>query len=114
MRFCGIVAATAIALSGIEIDTEIIDAVMEGVDDAVAETFLMAACFPLHSTLQAVNKIAYGQCYNAQLILKYCIMAAGHEEVRPVIIIALQLIYLSCLQDKCEREMQLVTVLVNC
>jgi hypothetical protein len=89
MRFCGLVAPTAIALSGIEIDAEINDAVMEGVDDAVAETFLMAACFPLHSALQVVNRIAYEQRYNAQLILKYCIMAAGHEEVRPAIIIAL-------------------------
>jgi serine/threonine protein kinase len=113
LRFCGLVAATAMALSGTELDAQIIDAVMEGPDDAVAETFLASACYPPHSALQVVNRIAYGQRYNAQLILKIFLMAARHEELRPAIMIALQRVDLSCLQDEWGRELEQLTALVN-
>jgi hypothetical protein len=113
MRYNGIVAATAMAIAGTDVNSEVIDAVMAGPDDAVSETFLVTACRQPHAALQIVNRVAYGEKYNAVIILKILLMAARHQVVWPAIMVTLQRIDLSSLQEQWGRELGKLMQLVG-
>jgi hypothetical protein len=104
MRYSGVVAGIAMAIAGTDVNSEVIDAVMAGPDDAVSETFLVTACRQPHAALQIVNRIAYGEKNNPVMILKILLMAARHEVVRPAITVALQRVNLSSQQEQWGKE----------
>jgi hypothetical protein len=60
-----------------------------------------------------VNRIAYGEKYNAVIILKILLMAARHEVVWPALAVALRRVDLSSQQEQWGKELRQLMRLVG-
>jgi hypothetical protein len=113
MRYCALIAASTFALNEGVIDSEVIDLVFDGPDDAVAESFLIAACCTVPNAIHIVSRLVYGEQFNAVMILRALLMAAQHEEVRPAIGIALERLDLSAIQDQHGQQIEMLRMLIR-
>jgi hypothetical protein len=113
LRHCALVAASHLALQGVELDQEVLDEVLEGADDAVAQTFIVSSCAAPHVGLYVVNKLLDNCKYSATLVLRVLFMAARHEEVWPAIMIGLEKLDLTSVRDQWSRQIDELQKLVS-
>jgi serine/threonine protein kinase len=113
LRNCALVAASHLALQAVELDQEVLDEVLSGPDDSVAQTFIVSACAAPHVALYVVNKLLDNCRYSPTLVLRVLLMAGRHEEVWPAIMIALQRLDLSSLREQWGTQIDELQTLVS-
>jgi serine/threonine protein kinase len=112
LRRCALIAASTLALQGVELDQDVLDQVINGKDDVLAKTFIVSACAAPHIALYVVNRLLDEQKYNAEVTLRILLMSARHEEVWPAIMVALQNLDLGSIGEQWGKQIEQLRKLV--
>jgi tRNA A-37 threonylcarbamoyl transferase component Bud32 len=113
VRNCGWLAATALALKGIEIDTDILETALLRQEDEILHSFLLAACHAPHAALFLVPRISFERLLDSEFSLRLLMVAARHEEVRPVVQVALKQLDFTSIRERWGKEIDDLAVLLG-
>ena len=112
VRKCGLAVGSA-AVSHVEIEDDVIDAVISQRGDEFADTVLLSMCTSCHNALHVVNRIGYNESLDRKLALKILLISSCHEEVRPAVMVAMSRIDFGPLMAKWSHTIDCLTVLVS-
>jgi hypothetical protein len=106
-------AATALAMKKVEIDTDILEVSLTYQEDEILQTFLLAACYAPHAAVFLVPRIAFDRVLDPVFSLRLLMVAARHEEARPAVMVALKTIDWSGIRETWGKEINELETIVR-